>query len=422
MSDLVPSVSEPLKVAMLLSCGSFEGFFGRVQGQTRESYLASYRGDWAWYYAAGLLANGIQPILYIPSLHESGRYETDTGIAVRFLPLARWYRPFEQVWPKRFSRLTRFTLYADERLNTIAFMSPLRAGLAEDGIDLLYVQEYWSGRFDHVVGRVGLPVAAADHGGLSRGVLTAFKRAAFARSAVIYSQTPDECEIARSYGAPALLQPNGCDTSQFMPGDPAARTKSVLLVSRLTNKQKRISDLIRAMALLPEDWTLDILGAGPDLDMLTGLAAELGLSPRITFHGFVGRDVVRERLRTCGVYAMPSSNEAVAIAALEAMGSGASVVLSRIRAFEMLVEDGKDGRLVPVGDPEALAAGILDAWENREARGRAAAETVRRRFDTTVLYRNLARSLREAAAQRNGDRASGADGLGLAPDLRTTTG
>src|SRR6201996_3913544 len=111
-----------MNVAMLLSCSSFEGFFGWVQGQDRKSYLESYRNDWSWYYARGLLENGLKPTLYIPAQNESGRYQTDAGISVRFLPLARWSRLFEQLWLKRLSRQTRWTLYADERINTMAFM------------------------------------------------------------------------------------------------------------------------------------------------------------------------------------------------------------------------------------------------------------------------------------------------------------
>jgi glycosyltransferase involved in cell wall biosynthesis len=387
-----------MNVAMLLSCGSFEGFFGGVQGQSRDSYLQSYRGDWAWYYAAGLLENGIKPTLYIPSLHESGRYETDAGIAVRFLRLDAWYRPMEHIWLKRLSRLTAPSLYGDERLNTVAFMKPLLAGLAEDAIDLLYVQEYWSGRFDHVVSRVGVPVTAADHGGLSNRVVKLFKRRAFAKAELLYCQTPDECEIVAQYGGVTKFQPNGCDTRQFSPDISVKRRKTILTVARLTNKQKRTSDLIRALALLPEEWSLDIIGAGPDLGMLQKCAAKLNLSARVTFHGFLGRDAVRAALQSCGVYAMPSANEAVAIAALEAMGSGAAVVLSRIRAFECLVEDGVSGRLVTVGDTQALASAILDAWDRREALGAAAVERVRQRFDTHVLYADLANSLRGITA------------------------
>ncbi len=384
-------------VAMLLSCTSFEGFFGRVQGQSRESYIASYRGDWAWYYAAGLQRNGVAPILYIPSLHESGRHETDTGIPVRFLPLPRWYRLLEGVWVKRALRRSRPTIYADERLNTHGFLGPLQAAIAQDRVDVLYVQEYWSGRFDHLVQRVGVPVAGADHGGLARATMLRFKRSAFARAAALYSQTPDECASVRAHGGVPILHPNGCDTDFFCPDPTVPRRKTILTIARLTNRQKRISDLIEALARLPHDWTLDIVGTGPDRGLLEQRVARLGLRERVTWHGFLGRDQVRDRLRRCGVYAMPSSNEAVAIAALEAMGCGCAMVLSRIRAFEHLVHDGVNGRLVPVADPDALAAAIEEAWTQRALWGPAATATVRARFDTRVLYRDLAASLRQVA-------------------------
>ena len=206
MHALSPSAGTPanapgnaINVAMLLSCSSFEGFFGRIQGQTRSSYLKSYRNDWAWYYARGLLENGVTPLIYIPAKREAGLHETDAGIAVRFLPLHASYKFMEQVWLKRASRLTRWSLYVDERLNAMAFMGSLREALIADKIDLLYVQEYWSGRFDHLVHRVGLPVAAADHGGVWSGVVKVFKRDAFKKAGLCYSQTDDECGIVRRY-------------------------------------------------------------------------------------------------------------------------------------------------------------------------------------------------------------------------------
>jgi glycosyltransferase involved in cell wall biosynthesis len=386
----------PIKVAMLLSCSSFEGFFGWVLHQTRSSYLASYRNDWAWYYARGLKQNGITPLLYIPSLREAGRYDTDFGIAVRFLPLDDWYNLIERIWVKRLTRRTRWSLYAEERLNTIAFMQSLSQALSEDEIDLLYVQEYWSGRFDHLVGRVDVPVAGADHGGLPDRVVKLFKRGAFSRAALCYSQTERECDAVRRYGGRSRLQPNGCDVAQFFPDTAATRAKTILTIARLTNKQKRTSDLIRALAELPDEWTLDIVGTGPDRHVLDRLVVSLGLSDRVRFRGFVGRSDVRKFLRNCGVYAMPSANEAVALAVLEAMACGAAVVLSRIRAFEQLVTHGVDGLLFPVGDVKALAAAILDAWNSRQSLGRAAIETVRTHYDAEVLYAQLADSLRSS--------------------------
>jgi glycosyltransferase involved in cell wall biosynthesis len=383
-----------MNVAMLLSCGSFEGFFGRIQNQSRQSYLETYRNDWSWYYARGLLENGINPTLYIPSLSEAGKYETDAGIFVRFLPLERWYKPFEQVRVKRLSRVTRWTLYAEERLNTIAFMRSLREALVLDETDLLYIQEYWSGRFDHIVERVNLPIVGADHGGVSKGVLKWFKRAALEKAAVCYGQTETECRTIEQYRGRSMLQTNGCDVSEFFPDPAIPRGKTVLTVARLTDGQKRTSDLIRAMAELPEDWTLDIVGTGPHKKMLERLAADRNVLSRVRFHGFLGHAEVRDLLRRCGVYAMPSAHEAVALAALEAMACGAAVVLSQIRAFEALVTDRKNGRLVRVGDVRGLAAAIVEAWDERDVLGRAACDTVQKRFNTRILYSQLAESLR----------------------------
>lgn len=383
-----------MNVALLLSCANFEGFFGGTLKQTRDSYLKTYRNDWSWYYAQGLLENGIHPILYIPALYEKGLYSTDTGVSVRFLPLERWYRPLERVWFKRLTRQTRWTYYAEERLNAIAMMRSLREALEEDGIELLYHQEYWTGRFDHVVHRVDLPVVGADHGGVGDGVWKRFKVAALNKAAMCTAQTENECRVVEQYGGKPRFQPNGCDTSEFFPDPTVAHSKTILTVTRLTNKQKRTSDLIRAVAVLPEDWSLDIVGTGPDRDMLERLAAELGVTSRVRFHGFVSRKDVRGFLHRCGVYSMPSDNEGLAVAALEAMACGAAVVFTRIRGFEPLVTDGVNGRLVPVGDVPALAAAIADAWERRDQFGAAAAETVRTRFDTRMLYAELADSLR----------------------------
>jgi glycosyltransferase involved in cell wall biosynthesis len=391
---------DAINVALLLSCSSFEGFFGWIQGQTKATYLQGYRNDWAWYYARGLLSNGVTPLLYVPSLREAGKYETDDGISVRFLPLKPWYKLIERVWIKRLSRINRWALYGEERINTIAFMHSLREALIVDRIDLLYVQEYWSGRFDHLVHRVAVPTVGADHGGLSTRVVKLFKPNAFRKTPLCYSQTENERCIVEQYGGRSRLQPNGCDVSEFFPDVAAERGKTILTVVRLTNKQKRTSDLIRTIVELPEEWSLDIVGTGPDRGMLEKLAASLGLSHRVRFHGFVNRLEVRNLLQRCGVYGMPSANEAVALAVLEAMACGAAVVLSRIRAFEQLVTDGVDGRLVSVGDIKGFAAAILDAWEHRQSMGAAATQTVRARYDTRVLYAELADTLRQSVRQR----------------------
>ena len=388
--------ARPLRVALLLSCDTFESFFGHVLGLDRDRYLATYRNDWSWYYAAGLRANGIEPVLYLPSTRYAGRHETDTGTPVRFLPTAAWYRPVSKL--RRAFRATRWSLYAQEHVNAAAFYPALTAALAEDGIDVLYNQEYWNGRFDHLAARVRLPLVAHDHGGVPTGIVTVAKRRAFARAAAVFCQTRDECRHVERFGGPAHLQPNGCDNAFFSPpAGPVVKTKTVLTVARLTDKQKRTSDLIRAMPLLDAGWTLDVVGTGPDRPMLEALAADLGVAARVRFRGFQGRDAVRDFCRTCGVFAMPSSNEGFCVAMLEAMGCGAAAVATRIRSFESMIDDGTTGLLTPVGDVPALAAAIDRAWAARDTLGPAAAAAVAREFDTGKLYRQLADRLRAAA-------------------------
>jgi glycosyltransferase involved in cell wall biosynthesis len=383
-------------LAMLLSCDSFESYFEAVLQLDRDKYLKNYRNDFAWYYSKGFIENGVYPIIYIPSLNYKGIHDTDVGVRVRFLPLSRWYRPI--AFLRRAMRATRWSLYLQERVNAIAFLKPLQDALAEDRADLLYIQEYWGGRYDHIATRMNLPIVAMDHGGLAVGVVKWFKRSTFKRAAMLYSQTQGEITDVERYGGQPTLQPNGGDTSFFFPPPPGTeRSQTIVTVARLTDKQKRTSDLIRAVALLPREWTLDIIGTGPDRDMLVALASKLGVASRVNFRGFRSRAEVRNYIQHCGVYAMPSSNEAMCLAVLEAMGCGASIVVSRIRAFETLITDGVTGKLFPVGDVPALAKAIEAAWNCRDVFGPAAAATVENKFNSKYLYAQLAQSLKADA-------------------------
>ena len=389
-----------MSVAMLLSCDSFESFFGSVLELDKDKYLQSYRNDWSWYYAKGLMENDIRPIIYIPSLRYEGIYDTDVGVSVRFLPFASWYKPLAPL--RRAMRATRWSLYLQERVNAAAFLRPLREAMKADRADILYVQEYWGGRFDHLAHRVSVPILAVDQGGVAHCVVKWFKRSSFRRAAMLYSQTVDECSQVERYGGRTTLQPNGSDTAFFVPPpNGTARTKNIVTVARLTDKQKRTSDLIRAMVLLPADWRLDIVGTGPDRETLQSLAANLGVASRVNFCGFKSRTEVRSYIQGCGVYAMPSANEAMCLAVLEAMSCGAAVVASRIRTFESLITDDSNGKLFAVGDVAGLARAIESAWARRTILGPEAALSVAEKFNSTRLYRQLAQSMRANAGFRS---------------------
>jgi glycosyltransferase involved in cell wall biosynthesis len=71
------------------------------------------------------------------------------------------------------------------------------------------------------------------------------------------------------------------------------------------------------------------------------------------------------------------------------MSCGAPVVATRIPSFEDLLTDGKNGLLVPIGQPEEIAKAIRRAYQLQHDLGREARETIMTRYSSKVLYRNL---------------------------------
>ena len=376
---------------MLLS-GTFEAEYVKRYGFDRDSYLHTYRNDWSWDYASGLKSEGIQPIIYIPSLNYSGIYHTEDGFKVRFLLLKAWYRWVSKFRfpPQRF----KIGTYWQGLINSVAFKDSLRFGLKEDQIDLLYIQEYWSTCFDFLIDNVEIPVIGADHGGNDSLAIKSHKQKSLPKAYKITSQSIEEVEKVKSYGGDAVLLTNSVDTDFYCPSfvkDRFKAEKTILIVARLFERQKRISDLIRAMKYLDRDWTLEIVGTGSDLKFLQNLASSLGVAQQVRFLGFIGdKSKLREKYQQCTVFASSSAWEAVALVVLEAMSCGTAVVTTDLRTFKNLVIHEKSGIRVPVGEPLALAQGILKCYENREINGKEARKIVVESYSKKKMFSQLA--------------------------------
>ena len=382
-------------MALLLSGPSFESFYGDVMHLTCESYLGSYRNDFSFMYAFALAREGITTILYMPAWKCRGLHEIDHGVFVRFLPLASWFA----LWT-RFAILSKTPIgrYVASYANIRAFAQPLWDALLYDKVDVLYVQEYWTARFDYLALRSPVSIIGADHGGKRRRQLALLKTQAFRRALAITCQTEDECASVSAFDCTPILLRNGVDTTFYAPSIGDEREMTLFLVARLTDSQKRISDLIKVMLILPEPWKLQIAGSGPDEHALRLLSKSLGLDHRVSFVGFVSDRVqLRKLYRRCGVFCMPSANEGMPLAALEAMSCECALVVTSIRAFEELVEEGKSGFKVPVGDLQQLAGAICKAWEQRASLGAAARQTIEREYSLSVMAARLAELVRYGA-------------------------
>jgi glycosyltransferase involved in cell wall biosynthesis len=127
---------------------------------------------------------------------------------------------------------------------------------------------------------------------------------------------------------------------------------------------KGFADLIRAMKLVPEERgaRLIILGDGPLRAELEALTVELGLSKVVSLLGYVENPL--KYFSHSDVFVLSSHVEGLPNVLVEAMMCGCTPVSTDCPTGPReVLQDGKYGYLVPVGDPVAMAAGIEEALD-----------------------------------------------------------
>jgi glycosyltransferase involved in cell wall biosynthesis len=184
------------------------------------------------------------------------------------------------------------------------------------------------------------------------------------------------------------------------PEDQASRTTIDIGAACRLVPLKGLVDLIRAVAVLQREFPalrLEIAGTGPQQEDLEREVSRLGLIGKVRFLGWQ-RDP-RPTFRDWDIFAMPSLDEGLPVAALEAMAEGLPVVATSVGGLPELIEDSVTGYLVPSSDVMALTRRlrllILDP-ERRRAMGAAGRERVRNHFsadrmvaEITAIYDSL---------------------------------
>jgi glycosyltransferase involved in cell wall biosynthesis len=112
---------------------------------------------------------------------------------------------------------------------------------------------------------------------------------------------------------------------------------------------------LRALTELPDAW-LWIAGVGPLEAKLKAMAEGLGVADRVRFLGW--RTDPSALYRTADVCVFPSRYEPLGNVVIQAWAHGLPVVAAASQGPQALIEDGKDGLLVPIDDAPALAAGV----------------------------------------------------------------
>ena len=150
------------------------------------------------------------------------------------------------------------------------------------------------------------------------------------------------------------------DHPWFAAGQPPV----VLAAGRLT-AQKDYPTLLRAFVALrgQRPARLIILGEGEQRAELQALIESLDLAADVDLPGFVANPYAF--MARCGVFVLPSAWEGFGIVLAEALACGAQVVATDCPSGPAeILENGKYGRLVPVGDAPALAGALAAALDH----------------------------------------------------------
>ncbi|MGH7949746.1 MAG: TIGR03088 family PEP-CTERM/XrtA system glycosyltransferase, partial [Candidatus Binataceae bacterium] len=141
---------------------------------------------------------------------------------------------------------------------------------------------------------------------------------------------------------------------------------------------------VRALAISPaasRRLRLMLVGDGPLRSQLESIVRAANIESLVWFAG--ERSDVSEVMSGLDCFVLPSLAEGISNTILEAMASGLPVIATRVGANADLMEDGMSGRLVPRGNPQAIAQEIL-AYLSEPAlarrHGHAGRQIVERRF------------------------------------------
>lgn len=198
------------------------------------------------------------------------------------------------------------------------------------------------------------------------------------------------------------------------PVTPAAdREPCTLLYAGPLVARKRVGLLIEAAALLSEEHrsrvNVEIAGVGPELAELEKLAGERGVSCR--FVGRLPHEQLLARMSRATIYCQCSELEGHPRAVIDAMASGAAVIVADTPGLSDVVTHGVTGlRVTPT--PQAIAhaiAGLLDDPDWRDTLGGTASRVTRASYALPLIVEREAEAHRVAlrlGSQRSAERAA----------------
>jgi glycosyltransferase involved in cell wall biosynthesis len=174
----------------------------------------------------------------------------------------------------------------------------------------------------------------------------------------------------------------------------------------LIGERKGIFDLLKVVGSLEakRPGCIHLLvGGNGEVDRLRDTVRELGLTHCVEVLGWIDADARRALLTNCHALALPSYNEGLPMALLEAMSYGLPTLTTGVGGIPELVCDGEQGFLVEPGDVDGMVA-HLESWiddeETRKRMGQASRSRVKRDFSAATAVAKLDAVYRAVISER----------------------
>jgi glycosyltransferase involved in cell wall biosynthesis len=286
-------------------------------------------------------------------------------------------------------------------------------GLAADVVHLHYPPPLTSFFATQALSNAPVPVCLTYHcdlflnGAAGRAIATTYERFFLPPTLhrvdriVVHTQSYGTTS-AMLRGRELSIIPSVVDLDRFRPGlDTAALRHRLDLDGRrvvgFTGRlvpHKGVDVLLQALRELPSDVALVVVGSGPRLVDLVGLARRIGVDDRVRFCSNVSDDELPTYLGLADVFAFPSQNrlEGFGLAVAEAMAMGLPVVVSDVPGVREVIEEGRHGLLVEpliASDLATKVRALLDDPSRARAMGAAGRQRAEERFGLGPITRQL---------------------------------
>ncbi|MCC5666176.1 glycosyltransferase family 4 protein [Nostoc sp. CHAB 5784] len=157
-----------------------------------------------------------------------------------------------------------------------------------------------------------------------------------------------------------IVLPNPCELPTEIP-DRKNQTQISLVFCGRVGQRKGTFDLIKAFANLPDHQrkcTRLIIAGDGEIEKAQQLAANLNLADQVTFLGWINSEKRDEILSQANVFILPSYNEGLPLAILEAMGWSLPIIATPVGGIPELVISNQNGLLVTPGNIQQLSSAM----------------------------------------------------------------